>query len=143
VTVHTATGQNTPDPAGTAAKATAPSEISSTGLSPRVAGLLCYAAAWLTGLLFVAIERDSRFVRFHAWQSLLGFGALTVIALAAWGVNILMAFVSPGAFRVMGYVTQIIWIALGAAWIFAVVMVAQGRRWKMPLVGKWAERFAA
>ena len=119
-----------------------PREISSTGLSPRVAGLLCYAAAWASGLLLVAIERDSRFVRFHAWQSLLGFGALTLLALVAWGVTILMAFVSPAAFRVMGYVTQIAWIALGAAWIFAVVMVAQGRRWKMPLVGKWAERFA-
>jgi uncharacterized membrane protein len=128
--------------AATEPKATEPHEISSTGLSPRVAGLLCYAAAWASGLLLVAIERDSRFVRFHAWQSLLGFGALTLIAFLAWGVTILMAFVSPAAFRVMGVVTQVAWIALGAAWIFAVVMVAQGRRWKMPLVGKWAERFA-
>lgn len=123
-------------------KATEPNEISSTGLSPRVAGLLCYAAAWATGLVFVAIERDSRFVRFHAWQSLLGFGALTLLALVAWGVTILMPFVSLIGFRVMGVVTMIAWVALAAAWIFAVVMVAQGRRWKMPLVGKWAERFA-
>lgn len=128
-------------PAATS-KAIESSEISSTGLSPRVAGLLCYAAAWASGLLFVAIERDSRFVRFHAWQSLLGFGALTVLALVLWGVTILMSFVSPAAFRVMGVVTMIAWIAVGAAWILAVVMVAQGRRWKMPLVGKWAERFA-
>jgi uncharacterized membrane protein len=126
----------------TAQAATEPNEVSSTGLPPRVAGLLCYAAAWASGLLLVAIERDSRFVRFHAWQSLLGFGALTLLALGAWGVTILMAFVSPAVFRVMGYVTQFLWIALGAAWIFAVLMVAQGRRWKMPLVGKWAERFA-
>lgn len=108
-----------------------------------MAGLLCYAAAWASGLLLVAIERDSRFVRFHAWQSLLGFGALTLLALVMWGVTILMAFVSPAVFRVMSYVTQITWIVLGAAWLFAVVMVAQGRRWKMPLVGKWAERLAA
>jgi uncharacterized membrane protein len=126
----------------TAQAATEPNEISSTGLPPRVAGLLCYAAAWASGLLLVAIERDSRFVRFHAWQSVLGFGAFTLLALGAWGVTILMAFVSPAVFRVMSYVTQILWIALGATWIFTVVMVAQGRRWKMPLVGKWAERFA-
>jgi uncharacterized membrane protein len=126
----------------TAPSAAEPQEISSTGLSPRVAGLLCYAAAWASGLLLVALERDSRFVRFHAWQSLIGFGALTLLALVTWGMTILMAFVSPMAFRVMGFVTQFVWIALGATWIFAVVMVAQGRRWKMPLVGKWAERFA-
>jgi len=137
VTVQAATEPKAPAP-----KAPPPQEVSSTGLSPRVAGLLCYAAAWASGLLLVAIERDSRFVRFHAWQSLLGFGALTLFALAAWGVNILMAFVSPAAFRVMSYVTLIAWIVLGATWIFTVVMVAQGRRWKMPLVGKWAERFA-
>jgi uncharacterized membrane protein len=127
----------------TAPPAAEPLDISSTGLSPRVAGLLCYAAAFASGLLFVAIERDSRFVRFHAWQSLLGFGALTLAALVAWGVTILMPFVSLTAFRVMAWVTQIAWIALGATWIFAVVMVARGRRWKMPLVGKWAERLAA
>lgn len=127
----------------TAPSAAEPLEHSSTGLSPRVAGLLCYAAAWASGLLFVAVERDSRFVRFHAWQSLLGFGGLTLFALIAWGVTLVMPFVSPTLFRVMGYVTLIAWIALGAAWIFAVVMVAQGRRWKMPLVGKWAERLAA
>jgi uncharacterized membrane protein len=142
VTVQAATEPKAPDPRATQPKATQPNEISSTGLSPRVAGLLCYAAAWVSGLLLVAIERDSRYVRFHAWQSLLGFGALTLFALLAWGVNILMAFVSPTAFRVMSYVTLIAWIALGATWIFAVVMVAQGRRWRMPLVGKWAERLA-
>jgi uncharacterized membrane protein len=143
------TAQAVPEPMEAAPKAPDPppkgaqrNEISSTGLPPRVAGLLCYAAAWASGLLLVAIERDSRFVRFHAWQSLLGFGALTLLALGAWGVTILMAFVSPAVFRVMGYVTQILWIALGATWLLAVVMVAQGRRWKMPLVGKWAERFA-
>jgi uncharacterized membrane protein len=108
-----------------------------------VAGLLCYSAAWASGLLFVVVERDSRFVRFHAWQSLLGFGGLTLFAVIAWGVTLLMAFASPTLFRVMGYVTLIAWIALGATWIFAVVMVAQGRRWKMPLVGKWAARLAA
>jgi uncharacterized membrane protein len=127
----------------TAPPAAEPLEISSTGLPPRVAGLLCYAAAWASGLLLIAIERDSRFVRFHAWQSFLAFGTFTLLALVAWGVTLLMAFVSPGAFRAMGYVTQVTWIALGATWIFAVVMVAQGRRWKMPLVGKWAERLAA
>lgn len=107
-----------------------------------MAGLLCYAAAWASGLLLVAIERDSRFVRFHAWQSLLGFGALTLFACVMFGITLLMPFISPVGFRVMGYVTQFTWIAVGAIWIFAVVMAAQGRRWKMPLVGKWAERFA-
>lgn len=119
------------------------SERSSTGLSPRVAGVLCYAAAWVSGLLFLAIERESRFVRFHAWQSVLAFGGLTLIPVLSSGATILMAFVSPNAFRVMAWVTQGLWIVLLAAWLLCVVQVTQGKRWKLPLVGRYADRLAS
>jgi uncharacterized membrane protein len=118
-------------------------DVSSTGLSPRVAAVLCYAAAWASGLLLLAIERDSRYVRFHAWQSVLAFGTLTVLALGCWGLTILMAFLSPAAFRVMAWVTQAAWLLLLATWLVAIVQVAQGKRWKLPLVGNRAERWSA
>jgi uncharacterized membrane protein len=119
------------------------SEQSSTGLPPRVAAVLCYAAAWVSGLVLLAIERESRFVRFHAWQSVLAFGGLTTLAIGCWIVTVLMAFVSPTAFRVMAWVTQIAWMVLIAAWLAAVVFAAQGKRWKMPLVGKRADRLSS
>jgi uncharacterized membrane protein len=118
-------------------------EVSSTGLSPRVAGVLCYAAGWASGLVLLAMERQSPFVRFHAYQAVGAFGGLTVIAVTCWIVTILMAFISPGAFRVMAVVTQIAWIALGVTWLFVVVEVSQGKRRKLPWVGKRAERAAA
>jgi uncharacterized membrane protein len=117
-------------------------EISSTGLPPRVAGVLCYAAAWLSGLVILAIERESRFVRFHAWQAVLGFGVLTLVALACSSATILMAFVSPDAFRVMARITQVGWVVFVAVWLLAIALVARGKRWKMPVVGKYAERLA-
>lgn len=57
--------------------ATKPEAESSTGLSANVAGLLCYVAGWITGIVFVVLEKKSIFVKFHAWQSIITFGVLT------------------------------------------------------------------
>ncbi len=51
----------------------------STGVDPQVASMLCYAAWWVTGLLFLFLERQHRGVRFHAAQSLVLFGGLSLL----------------------------------------------------------------
>jgi len=56
--------------------------ISTTKLKPNVAGLLCYVGFWVTGIIFLIIERKNKLVRFHAMQSLVIFGILNII----WGV---------------------------------------------------------
>ena len=58
-------------------KLTAPAGTS-TGLSPNVAGLLCYVAGWITGIIFLVLEQRNKFVRFHAAQSIVTFGTITV-----------------------------------------------------------------
>ena len=50
----------------------------STGIQPNVAGLLSYLLGWVTGLIFFLIEKDNKFVRFHAMQSMIVFGGLTI-----------------------------------------------------------------
>ena len=55
---------------------------SSTGLEANVAGLLCYVLGWISGLVFVLIEQESKFVRYHAMQSIYIFGTITVVAIA-------------------------------------------------------------
>ena len=46
----------------------------STGLEDNIAGLLCYVAGWVSGLIFLLIETENKFVRFHAVQSIIVFG---------------------------------------------------------------------
>ena len=53
-----------------------PLDRTALGMKARTAGWLCYLFAWVTGLIFFLLERDSRFVRFHAMQSMLFFGVL-------------------------------------------------------------------
>ncbi|UCH50751.1 MAG: hypothetical protein JSV54_06970, partial [Chloroflexota bacterium] len=45
-------------------------DISTTGLEPNIAGLLCYVAGWISGIVFLVLERKNQFIRFHAMQSI-------------------------------------------------------------------------
>ena len=73
-----------------AAKKPAAEGGSTTKLSPNKAGFLCYVGFWVTGIIFLIIERKNRLVRFHAMQSLVVFGILNIIWGAAtsfsWGI---------------------------------------------------------
>jgi len=101
---------------------------SSTGLEPNVAGLLCYLGGWISGIVFLVIEQKNKFVRFHALQSIVTFGALTVAgALLGW---------IPYAGRIFGIVIGILAFIL---WIVLMVKAYQGELYRLPVAGQVAE----
>jgi uncharacterized membrane protein len=101
---------------------------SSTELEPNVAGLLCYLGGWISGIVFLVIEQKNRFVRFHALQSIVTFGALTVAgALLGW---------IPYAGSVFGIIIGILAFIL---WVILMVKAYQGELYKVPLAGQVAE----
>ena len=51
-------------------------EKTSLGIDQNLAGLLCYVVGWVTGIVFLILEGKNKFVRFHAVQSIVVFGAL-------------------------------------------------------------------
>jgi len=102
----------------------------STGLPPNVAGLLCYLAGWITGLVFFLIEKESRFVRFHAMQSMITFGSITALLIA------------------FGYIPVIGWLAMPflviaqvVLWILLMIKAFQGVHFKLPVIGDLAEKY--
>ena len=111
-----------------------------TGLTPHVAASLAYLAGPFSGALVLATERESGFVRFHAWQAVVGLGLLGVAAVFFLGLAFVLLIVSPRAFWVM------LWLAAatGAAWVgvwaLCVFNAYKGRLWKLPLAGAYAER---
>ena len=106
-----------------------PQEASSTSLDPNLAGLLCYLLGLITGIVFLIIEKENRFVRFHAYQSLAVFGALFVVSLVA------------GVIPVVGTLISILLAPVGLIlWILLMVKAYQGERYKIPLAGDWAEQ---
>ena len=112
------------------------SDESATGLEPNVAGFLCYGIWWITGIVFLLVEKEDQFVRFHAMQSIVIFGAIhaVIIALSVFGF---IPFV--------GIVFRILMAVLGLAslglWVFLMLKAYQGERYKLPYAGEFAERF--
>ncbi len=66
-------------PPGSAARGTGAHDPTSTGLNGRTEALLSYVLGWFSGLIFFVIERKNRFVRFHAAQSFIFFGIVSVV----------------------------------------------------------------
>ena len=100
---------------------------STTGLQQNIAGLLCYILGWITGIIFLLIEKDDTYVRFHAWQSVLVFGVLTVL-------NIAFSFVVVLNW-IVGVVTFIAWVVL-------MFKAYSGEKYKVPVLGNIAEKQA-
>ena len=101
----------------------------STGLEENVAGLLCYVLGWITGLIFILIEKENKFVRFHAMQSIVVFGILTI-------ANIILSLI-PFVGWVLGYLISILAIVL---WIILMIKAYQKEKFKLPWAGDFAEK---
>ncbi len=102
----------------------APDERTSTGLEPRLAAVLAYLLGILSAILLLVIEKKSRFVRFHAMQSLLTFGGLLIIQLVLQVIPLLGQLLSFA----VGVIGVVLWLHLMyRAW--------QGQFYKLPYVG--------
>jgi uncharacterized membrane protein len=101
----------------------------STGLQPNLAGLLCYLAGFVTGIVFLIIEKDNKFVRFHAMQSIFVFGGLFVL-------NIVLSFIPFIGWILIPFV-GIVGLIL---WILLMFKAYNGETYKLPIVGDMAEK---
>lgn len=115
----------------------------SMGMQANVAAGLSYLFGWIGGLIFFLGEKQNRFVRFHAMQSLLLSGSLTVLYIVLWVLDIvsLAAYASflpllfGGLFWLAGLAGFVLWIVL-------LINAFQGRYFKLPVIGDYAEKFA-
>jgi uncharacterized membrane protein len=115
---------------------------SSTGLDPKFAAALSYLAGPVSGVLILLVERANRYVRFHAWQAVLGLGSLALLAAAALASSFLTLLLSPLAFTAMFRFSEIAALIWLIAWVWCLVQAFTGRAWRMPVAGRYAERLA-
>ena len=105
-----------------------------TGLEPNVAGLLCYVLGWVSGIVFLVLEKD-KFVRFHAVQSIIVFGAFSVVNAVFWSLTWIpwvgILFIILGS--LVGIFAFIMWIVL-------MLKAYNGVKYKVPIAGDIAER---
>ncbi|MGD0352269.1 MAG: DUF4870 domain-containing protein [Dehalococcoidia bacterium] len=103
----------------------------STGLDENVAGLLCYVLGWVSGLVFFLIEKENKFVRFHALQSIIVFGVLFLAGFIIGWIPIIGL--------VIGWLISVLAFVL---WIILMIKAYQGEKFKLPWAGNLAEKNA-
>ena len=100
----------------------------STELQPNIAGLLCYLGGWISGIIFLILEKKNRWVRFHAAQSIIVFGTLTVAGIILGWIP-LFGPVFSSIISVTGFIL----------WIILMIKAYNGEKYKLPWAGNVAE----
>jgi uncharacterized membrane protein len=123
------------------------------GLEPNIAAALSYI--WIVGVIFYLIEKENRFVRFHAMQSVLFGIANSILMVVLVVLAMILTFISIGTSAavggaigsLMGLLVWLIWLlfwliamALFVGLIFAAVKAYQGQMLKLPIIGNMAEK---
>lgn len=98
----------------------------STGLDQNIAGLLCYVLGFVTGIIFLILEKDNKFVRFHAMQSTITFLVLLVIGMIPFFGPALSFIISPIAFIL---------------WIILIYKAYKSEMFKLPVIGDYAAKW--
>lgn len=110
----------------------------SMGMSANVAAGLSYLLGWITGVIFFFMEKTNNFVRFNAMQSILFFGGLSVLDII---LRIVSGF-SPGFLGlIFACVLGLINLAGFVGWLVLMINGFQGKYFKLPIVGDYAERY--
>ncbi len=117
---------------------------SSTGLHASVAAALAYLAGPFSGALILLAERTNTFVRFHAWQSIIGLGGLgaMIVALLFFAFVALLVF-SPTLFTWLYRLAGAAALGWIAAWAICLVKAFSGSAWQLPYAGQAAMRRVA
>lgn len=118
------------------------------GLDTNVGALLCYLPVCLISVIYSIIvlvtDKENRFMRFHAFQSLLLTGIYIILVIGLQIVSaVLIGVTNSGALAgLVGLVILIAVVAFLGAMIFGMIKGYQGEQFKFPIVGDMAEKWA-
>jgi uncharacterized membrane protein len=114
-----------------------PSRPAEPGISSNLAGALAYVLLPISAGFFLVVEPKDRFVRFHAFQSMLLFLTAFAVGVGCW----LLSWIP-----IVGFVFQVARILLGAAlffaWVFLMYRAFLGDEFQIPYLGPVAWRQA-
>ena len=120
-------------------------ETGGAGVDPNVLGALAYLFSPLTGVVVYLVAGEDRFARFHAAQSVVFGGGLLALYVALTTVQLAIAFVPRvgGLFSLLfSLVYPIVGLAAFGLWALLIYKAYSGSRYRLPVVGGVAERFA-
>jgi uncharacterized membrane protein len=120
---------------------------SSLGMDASTAAAISYLGWWLTGLVVYFNERESRFVRFHALQSVVFTGALTIVSVLAFvASSLLMDLYTAMRLPIWNTLSQgvalLAFVVVVFAWLVPVIAAFSGTLLRIPGIAAYAERYS-
>lgn len=115
----------------------------STGLAPNVAGALSYVLGPITGVVLFVLEKENRFVRFHAAQSIMVGVVFIALSIGLSILSTVLAFIP-----VLGWILALL-LSLGLAvagfvlWLILMWKAFSGYEWSAPVAGGLARKMVA
>ncbi|AFV24592.1 protein of unknown function UPF0132 [Methanolobus psychrophilus R15] len=99
------------------------------GLAENISGVVAYVLGFITGIVLLVIEKENKFVRFHAAQSTVVFGALFII-------SIVLGFIP-----VIGWLIALLLPFVGfVLWLYLMFMAYKGNLYRLPVVADLADK---
>ena len=103
-------------------------EKTSTGLDANLAAALSYLVGFVTGAIFLVLEKENKFVRFHAMQSTLLFAGIVLLDILLQIVPLVGALV----------VVFLVIPASAILWLLLMFKAYQGEEFQLPVIGRIA-----
>ncbi|MDK2912517.1 MAG: hypothetical protein PWR29_1474 [Methanolobus sp.] len=99
------------------------------GLAENISGVVAYFLGFITGIVLLVIEKENKFVRFHAAQSTVVFGALFII-------SIILGFIP-----IIGWLIELFLPIIGLLlWLYLMFMAYKGNLYRLPVVAEYADK---
>lgn len=122
----------------------APAAVSPTaGIDENIAGLLCYIFWWVSGLIFLLVDKRP-FVRFHAAQDIAFNIAMIAVGMAFWIIVAFLTFVTALLHFPIGFLAAFLWPVIALAflgtWIFLMYKAYNHEKFKLPIIGDMVEK---
>ena len=114
----------------------------STGLTPNVAGALAYVLGPITGILFLVLEKENRFVRFHAAQAIATGVVIILLSIALSVLSGILAFIPLLGWLIALFISFVMGLGSFILWLILMWRAYEGDEWEVPFVGTFARRMA-
>jgi uncharacterized membrane protein len=99
------------------------------GLAENLSGVVAYVLGFITGIVLLVVEKENKFVRFHAAQSTVVFGGIFII-------SIILGFIP-----VIGWLIALLLPFVGfVLWLYLMFMAYKGNLYRLPIVAEFADK---
>jgi len=127
---------------------------SAIGIDGNIAAALGYPIG-IIAIILLVMEKENRFVRFHALQSILLHVAAVVLMIALWIIGFILAIAGMAAAAatnsgamggLVGMLFGLVWLVFVVVYLVALIISAvkayQGNMFTLPLIGGMAQKWA-